>query len=64
MTTFEKDLQDALEGNEKEVITRRRSEINKLVNEGKGCKNSFKRTCIAQKVAELTAELNIITSNF
>lgn len=64
MTTFEKDLQDALEGNEKEVITRRRSEINKLVIEGKGCKNSFKRTCIAQEVAKLTAELNEITSNF
>ena len=39
MTRFEKDLKDALAGNEVEVLTRRKAEIDKLTAEGKARKN-------------------------
>ena len=49
MTRFEKDLKDALAGNEIEILTRRKAEIDKLTAEGRACKNAFRRTCIAQE---------------
>ena len=64
MTRFERDLKDALAGNEIEVLTRRKAEIEKLTKEGKACKNGFRRQCIAQEVAKLTREYNEIDSNF
>ena len=64
MTRFERDLKKALEGNEIEVLKRRKAEIDRLTAEGKACKNSFRRTCIAQEVARLTKEYNAISENF
>ena len=64
MTRFERDLKEALEGNEIEVLKRRKAEIEKLTAEGKACKNSFRRTCIAQEVVRLTAEYKRISENF
>ena len=64
MTKFERDLRDALAGNEIEVLTRRKAEIEKLTEEGKACKNGFRRQCIAQEVAKLTREYNEIDANF
>lgn len=64
MTRFERDLKDALAGNEIEVLTRRKAEIEKLTKEGKACKNRFRRQCIAQEVAKLTREYNEIDANF
>lgn len=64
MTRFQKDLKDALAGNEIEVLTRRKVEIEKLMAEGKACKNVFRRTCIAQEVTRLTREYNVISENF
>lgn len=64
MTRFERDLKDALEGNEVEVLTRRKAEIKKLTDEGKACKNSFRRTCIAQEVVRLQREYEAISENF
>ncbi len=64
MTRFERDLKDALEGNEIEVLTRRKAEIKKLIDEGKTCKNSFRRTCIAQEVVRLQREYEAISENF
>ena len=64
MTRFERDLKEALEGNEIEVLKRRQAEIKKLTAEGKACKNSFRRTCIAQEVVRLTKEYNAISENF
>ncbi len=64
MTRFEKDLRDALEGNEIEVLTRRKAEIERLTEEGKRCKNGFRRQCIAQDVTRLTREYNEIGSHF
>jgi len=60
MTRFERDYKDAQEGNEIEIITKRRAEIVKLTAEGKSCKNGFRRQCLAQEVVRLTAELNKI----
>lgn len=64
MTRFEKDKAEALAGNEIEVITRRRAELKRLENEGKSCKNSFRRLCIAQEYARLKDELDEIRELF
>ena len=64
MTRFERDLKEALEGNEIDVLKRRKAEIDRLTAEGKACKNSFRRTCIAQEVVRLTKEYNAISENF
>lgn len=64
MTRFERDLKEVREGNEVEVITKRKAEIAKLIKEGKACKNSFRRECIAQEVANLQNELNQIDELF
>ena len=64
MNRFERDLKDALEGNEIEILTRRKAEIEKLTAEGKACKNTFRRTCIAQEVVKLTREYQAISEHF
>lgn len=64
MTTLEKDMREALEGNEKEVLLRRKAEIKRLTLEGKGCKNGFRRQCIAQQVVKLEAEYRQISDMF
>ena len=64
MTRFEKDMKDALEGNEIEVLKRRKAEIERLTREGKACRNGFRMQCIAQEVARLTREYNEIDSLF
>lgn len=64
MTRFEKDLRDALNGNEREVLERRMAEIKALTKKGKACRNSFRMKCIAQDVARLTKEYNLIDSHF
>lgn len=64
MTRFERDLKDALDGNEIEVLKRRKAEIEKFTAEGKSCKNGFRLQCIAQEVARLTSEYNAISMHF
>ena len=64
MTTFERDYKDALEGNEIEVLKRRKTEIERLIREGKACKNGFRRQCIAQEVARLQREYDKIDALF
>ena len=64
MTTLEKDMREALEGNEKEVLLRRKAEIKRLTLEGKGCKNGIRRQCIAQQVVKLEAEYRQISDMF
>ena len=64
MTRFEKDLKDAHAGNEIEILTRRKAEIDNLTAEGKACKNAFRRACIAQEVTRLTRKYNAISENF
>ena len=64
MTTLEKDMREVLEGNEKEVLLRRKAQIKRLTLEGKGCKNGFRRQCIAQQVVKLEAEYHQISNMF
>jgi uncharacterized small protein (DUF1192 family) len=64
MTRFERDLKDAKNGNEIEVLARRKAEIEKLTAEDKACRNCFRMKCIAQEVARLKAEYNKIDSLF
>ncbi len=64
MTRFERDKKDALEGNEIEVLKRRKAEIERLIKEGKACKNGFRMQCIAQEVAKLQKEYSEIDSLF
>jgi len=64
MTRFERDFKDAKEGNEIEVLKRRKAEIERLTAEGKACRNGFRIQCIAQEVARLTAEYNKISELF
>lgn len=64
MTRFEKDYRDALEGNEIEVLKRRKAEIERLIHEGKACRNGFRRQCIAQEIARLQEEYRRIDELF
>ena len=64
MTRFEKDLQEAMAGNEEEVLRRRRDEIERLIREGRACRNAFRMQCIAQEVARLQEELEKIDRYF
>lgn len=60
MTRFEKDFKAAQEGNEIEVLTKRKAELDRLDKEGKACKNSFRKQCIAQEYTRLKAEYDKI----
>ena len=42
------------------VLKSRKAEIERLTKEGKACKNSFRRQCLAQEVARLTREYDAI----
>jgi len=64
MTIFERDYKDAKEGNEIEVLKRRKAEIERMIREGKACKNGFRRQCIAQEVARLQREYDKIDALF
>ena len=49
MTRFEKDVKEIQEGNEIEVLKRRRAELEELYKKGRCEKNGFRRQCIAQE---------------
>lgn len=61
MTTFEKDCN--LSADELSVVLRsRKAELVKLEREGRCCRNSFRRTCIAQEYAKLCREYAVLDS--
>ena len=60
MTRFEKDIIEIEEGNEIEVLKRRKAELDDLYKKGRCEKNSFKRQCIAQEYTRLTAEYDAL----
>ena len=64
MTRFERDYNEAMNGNEVAVIKRRQAEINNLTSEGKVCKNAYRAKCIAQEVVRLQRELAEIQAEF
>lgn len=49
MTRFERDIKEMQEGNEIEVLKRRKAELEELERKGRCEKNGFKRQCIAQE---------------
>ena len=60
MTRFEKDIIEIEEGNESEVLKRRKAELDDLYKKGRCEKNSFKRQCIAQEYTRLKAEYDAL----
>ena len=64
MNRFEKDVLDALSGSEKEVLERRKKELDRIYSEGKACKNGYRRQCLAQEYNRLKAEYDYIDGQF
>ena len=64
MTRFERDLKDALEGNEIEVLTKRQQELDRLKDELRCTKNGFRRQCLTQEITRLKREYNEISDKF
>ena len=56
MTRFEKDIIEIEEGNEIEVLKRRKAELEDLYKKGRCEKNAIRRQCIAQEYTRLKAE--------
>ena len=64
MTRFEKDIIEIQEGNEIEVLKRRKAELDDLYKKGRCEKNSFKRQCIAQEYKRKLAEYEKLDAMF
>ena len=60
MTRFEKDIIAIEEGNEIEVLKRRKAELEDIYKKGRCEKNSFRRQCIAQEYTRLRAEYDAL----
>ena len=60
MTRFEKDIIEIEEGNEIEVLKRRKAQLEDLYKKGRCEKNSFRRQCIAQEYTRLKAEYDAL----
>ena len=64
MTRLEKDIIEIEEGNEIEVLKRRKAELDDLYKKGRCEKNSFKRQCIAQEYKRKLAEYEKLDAMF
>ena len=60
MTRFENDAIEIEEGNEIEVLKRRKAELEDLYKKGRCEKNAFRRQCIAQEYTRLKAEYDAL----
>ena len=60
MTRFEKDAIEIEEGNEIEILKRRKAELEDLYKKGRCEKNAFRRQCIAQEYTRLKAEYDAL----
>lgn len=60
MTRFEKDAIEIEEGNEIEVLKRRKAQLDDLYKKGRCEKNAFRRQCIAQEYNRLKAEYDAL----
>lgn len=56
MTRYEKYVKEIQEGNEIEVLKRRKAELEELYKKGRCEKNGFRRQCIAQEYERILAE--------
>ena len=61
MTSFEKDYQDAKEGNGIEVLKKRKKELDKKL---RYCNNSFRSECIMQEIERKQKEYQKIDDLF
>lgn len=50
MTRFQKDKQEILAGNSREVMVRRKEELKKLEKELRECRNGFRAQCLRQEI--------------
>ena len=48
----------------KEVLERRKKELDRIYSEGKACKNGYRRQCLAQEYKRLKAEYDYIDGQF
>ena len=60
MTRFEKDIIEIEEGNEIEVLKRRKAELEDFYKKGRCEKNAFRRQCIAQEYSRKLEEYNAL----
>ena len=66
MTRFERDLRTIItEGDDaREILIKRASEIDKMTNELRACRNGFRAKCIKQDLIRLKHEYNELEANF
>lgn len=64
MTLFERDYKAALDGDEFEVLTRRKAEIKDLEKQLRECRNGFRAQCIAQELDKRKKEYDKIDELF
>lgn len=50
MTRFQKDQQEILEGNSREVMARRKEALRKLETQLRQCRNGFRAQCLQQEI--------------
>lgn len=64
MTSFEKDYQDAKEGNGIEVLKKRKKELQELNEKLRSCRNGFRAKCIVQEIERKQKEYQKIDDLF
>ena len=58
MTRFQKDKQEILEGNSREVMAGRKEELRKLEKQLRECHNGFRAQCLQQEIERKRREYN------
>lgn len=64
MTSFEKDYQDAKEGNGIEVLKKRKKELQELNEKLRSCRNGFRAKYIVQEIERKQKEYRKIDDLF
>ncbi|ORT99050.1 hypothetical protein D081_2229 [Anaerovibrio sp. JC8] len=58
MTRFQKDKQEILAGNSREVMAGRKEELRKLEKQLRECRNGFRAQCLQQEIERRRREYN------
>ena len=64
MTSLEKELQEAKDGNGVEVLKRRKAELDRLEKAGRECRNWIRIDCIAQEYDRKKKEYDNIDEEY
>ena len=64
MTRFERELQEAKDGNGVEILKRRKAELERLEKAGRESRNGIRRDCIAQEYSIKKKEYDKIDELF